>query len=204
VPPARTVVSSLLTDPSIEKKLELLQAEVVFLKGNLEKHTETLTQRVGNLSASFQAVCNNIQKGQTQQDTLFRTVKEIDQGQKNTEKRVGHTHDLVSNIWSRNKQVDNLADTNRSLETALQEMNLERRASKSLLTDSQAQAEQLRQERDHYAQQVEQLKSQVRALHIELSKQKCLESLKSEHARDPPQAGCSYDAGIGYSIKKKR
>lgn len=178
--PARTPIGSLSSDPSLEKQLELLQAEHAALKEFLERHADTMNQRVGSLPSAFQAVHNNIQKCTSQQDTVFEAVKKLEAGQLTTEKNVGHVQHLVSDLWKNNKQSVRLADDKRTLETALQEVHQERRASQSQLADSEEKVQELLEEKHQLQLQVERLLAENKAFRDQQRSQKIAEPLPSQ------------------------
>ena len=164
---------------------------------------KTMNQRVGNLPASFQAVHNNIQKCTSQQDMFFRAFRQLGEEHKDTNKHVGQVHDLVSHLWDNNRQTGRLAEANKTLETALQEMNRERRASQSLLADSETRMNELLQQRAKDLELIKQLEAELKAYRVEASMRWCAENIAKQAARETLQTGCAYDAGTGYSIKKK-
>ena len=143
----------------------------------MEKHAEVISQRVGNLPSAFQAVYNNIQKCASQQDTVFQAVKKLEAGQLKTEKNVGHVHNLVSNLWDNNKQSLRLAEDKKTLETALQEMRQEQRASQSQLADSEAKVQELLEENHQLQLQVERLLAENKAFRDQQWSQKIAEPL---------------------------
>lgn len=193
--PVKITIGSVFSDLSLEKKLELLQAEHSSLKEFLEKHAETMNKRVGNLPSAFQAVHNSIRKCTSQQDTVFQAVRQLGEGQRDTQKHVGNVHNLVSHLWDNNKQGSRLADANKSLETALQELHRERRASQSLLADSETKVEELLEEKHQLQLQVERLQAELRVFRAQQLAHKASQE-------QPIQLSSRFTAGLAPPIRQ--
>lgn len=154
-----------------------------------------MNQRVGNLPSAFQAVHNSIRKCTSQQDTVFQAVRQLGEGHRDTQKHVGNVHSLVSHLWDNNKQGGRLADANKTLETALQELHREHRTSQSLLTDSEAKVEELLEEKHQLQLQVERLQTELRVFRAQQLAQKTSQE-------QPIQLSSRFTAGLAPPIRQ--
>lgn len=191
------------TSPRLEKRFDLLEAKLNAVSETLAEHMKNMNQRVGNLPASFQAVHNNLAKCTTQQDHLSRNLQRLGADHSVTQKNVGHVHELVSNIYTQNKDNNKLAEGTKTLASMLEEMKLERRESQSLLEDSEARVEELENEKALLLQEVDKLRAEISAMRVKEGERALAESLKNQRYAQSGLPSYQFASAIEYSIKKK-
>lgn len=188
---------------SISQQIKPMQAELAALKQLFEEHIRTMNQRVGNLPASFQAVRNDIAKCTSQQDYLSRNMQRLGADHSVTQKNVGHVQELVSNMWTQNKDNNKLAEGTKTLASMLEEMQFERKASQSLLEDSEVRVQELEQRNLRLEQELERLRAENSAMRAKEVERTLAENLKHQRYAQPGLPSYQFAAAIDYPIKKK-
>jgi hypothetical protein len=112
-------------------------------------------------------------------------------------------HDLVSNIWKQNKDVSRLGADTQDLRNMLLQMNMERKASLSLIADSEAMLEEVTKERDALLDENRMLRERIEGLKLERGYQAAAESTARQLGVAPPNLSDRWNLAMEYKIKKK-